>query len=203
LTRIGIVTGLAREAKHWRGSNALVRCHGPGPSNARHAAESLIAEGVDVLMSFGVAGALDPKLQPGDIIVATEVISPDGTRYPAEAGTSGIAGTLATSAEPVTSAAEKRLLFERTGAIAVDMESAAVADVARAAGARFMAVRAIADPADHSLPRAAIAALRPDGNVNYLALLARPWDWGGLLALAADMRRADRALREAARRFVL
>ena len=197
MSRLGIVTGLPREAKILRGA-ALVRCEGPGPAAAGRAAAALIAAGADTLMSFGVAGALDPRLVPGDLVVATEVITPDGRHYPAEAQISGIRGAILTRDTPVADVEQKCRLFEQTGAIAVDMESAAVAACALAAGIPFMAVRAIADSARRTIPRAAIDALRPDGTTDYRALLARPGDWWGLLALGRDWRRAQRTLRDVA-----
>jgi adenosylhomocysteine nucleosidase len=199
LSRLGIVTGLPREAAMLRGFDGLVRCEGPGPTRARRAAEALIAAGAETLVSFGVAGALDPALRPGDVIAATEAIAPDGTRYTAVTPGFGIAGAIVTREAPVADAAAKRRLFAETGAIAVDMESSGVAAAAKAARLRFMAVRAIADPADRALPRAAVAAMRDDGSVDYLALILRPWDWPRLPGLGRDWGRARRALRDVAR----
>jgi adenosylhomocysteine nucleosidase len=48
--------------------------------------------------------------------------------------------------------AERRLLAEKHGAIAVDMESFAVAEACRASGVAFMAVRIISDAVDDELP---------------------------------------------------
>ena len=166
-----MVCGLPREARLLRGLPYLVRCEGPGAANARRAAQALIAEGCDALVSFGVAGGLDPKLRPGDIV----------------------RDRIHDATAPVASPAEKARLFRDTGAVAVDMESEAIAKVARAAKARFAAVRAIVDPAERGLPR----AIRADG-VDWLALAARPDDWLKLIALARDWRRAKRALRDVA-----
>jgi adenosylhomocysteine nucleosidase len=175
LSRVGVVTGLPREARLLRGLSFSVRCEGPGATNARRAAEALIREGVEALVSFGVAGALDPKLKPGDIVRTTG------------------AGVILNVAEPVASPAEKSRLFREAGAVAVDMESEAVAEVAHAAGVRFLAVRAIVDPAHRTLPRSVRA-----GGIDMRALLARPGDWFRLMALARDWRRAKRALRDVA-----
>jgi adenosylhomocysteine nucleosidase len=169
--RIGIVTGLPREARLLRGLSFSIRCEGPGAANARRAAEALVREGVDTLVSFGVAGGLDPRLRPGDIV----------------------RDKIHSTATPVVSPAQKARLHKETGAVAVDMESEAVAEVAREKGVRFLAVRAIVDPAERALPR----AVKVDG-LDVLALLARPQDWFGLVRLAYDWRRAKRALRDVA-----
>jgi adenosylhomocysteine nucleosidase len=195
MTRLGVVTGLPREAALLRNVPALVRCEGPGPARARAAAEALIAAGAETLASFGLAGALDPRLVSGDIVVATAAIAEDGTRYEAETRAFGIRGAILTRGAPVASVAEKRRLFAETGAIAVDMETAAVAAVAHAAGRPFVAARAIVDPASRALPAAAIAAMRADGRVDVMALLARPWEGWRLIALARDYARAQAALR--------
>jgi len=195
MTRLGIVTGLPREAALLRDVAALVRCDGPGPVCARFAAEALIAAGAETLASFGLAGALDPRLTPGDLVVATAAIAEDGTRYEAETRAFGIHGAILTRAEPVAGIADKLRLFAETGAIAVDMESAAVADVARAAHRPFVAVRAIVDSASRELPAAAVAAMRSDGRIDVMALLARPWDTLRLIGLARDYARAQAALR--------
>jgi adenosylhomocysteine nucleosidase len=186
---------MPREAALLRDVPALVRCEGPGPARARAAAEALIAAGAETLASFGVAGALDPRLKPGDLVVATAAIDADGTRYAAELREFGIRGAILTQAHPVASAEEKRRLFAETGALAVDMETAAVAAVACRAGRRFVAVRAICDAAARALPSAAVAAMRKDGRTDVLAILVRPWDWWGLLRLARDYSHALAALR--------
>jgi len=186
---------MPREAALLRDVPALVRCEGPGPTRARAAAEELIAAGVETLASFGVAGALDPRLKPGDLVVANAAIDADGTRYAAELREFGIRGAILTQAYPVASAEEKQRLFAKTGALAVDMETGAVAAAACRAGRRFVAVRAICDAASRALPSAAVAAMRKDGRTDMLAILARPWDWWGLLRLARDYSRALAALR--------
>jgi nucleoside phosphorylase len=195
LTRLGIVTGMPREAALLRDVAARVRCDGPGPAQARRAAEALIAEGVELLVSFGVAGALDPRLKTGDLVVATAALDAHGARYAAEPRQFGVRGAILSVEAPVASAAEKRRLFAATGALAVDMETAAVAAAAHAAGRPFVAVRSISDDARRALPRAAILAMRADGGIDVAAIVMRPQDWWRLVGLARDYGRALAALR--------
>jgi adenosylhomocysteine nucleosidase len=61
-------------------------------------------------------------------------------------------GMLLTSSRIIATATEKLLLGEETGALAVDMESAAVLRRAAEAGVPALALRAISDRADESLP---------------------------------------------------
>jgi hypothetical protein len=108
-------------------------------------------------------------------------------------------GDLAESAEPVTTVAGKRTLYETSQASAVDMESAAIAAEAARADIPFIALRAIADPADRRIPRVALAALRPDGTASPMRAvtraLARPQDVVPLVRLGLDSRAAFATLR--------
>ncbi|HEY0205470.1 MAG TPA: nucleoside phosphorylase, partial [Acetobacteraceae bacterium] len=92
----------------------------------------------------------------------------------------------------------KAALHARTGAVAVDLESAAVARIAARHGVPFAVLRAVCDPAGRGLPRAALAALDSQGHIGpwrvAAAILARPGDIPGLIALGGDAARARLAL---------
>jgi len=78
------------------------------------------------------------------------------------------------------------------------MESRGVAEAAHEAGVPFVALRAVADPADRSLPPAAVDAINAYGRLRplrvLLGLLRRPRDLAALFALATDARRGYDAL---------
>ena len=99
--------------------------------------------------------------------------------------------------------ADKRALLEAIGALAVDMESHAVAAVATAAGIPFLVIRAIADPADRVVPQAALEALRPDGGSASVAtfggVIRQPGQLIASCAWAATAPRRQATLRRAAR----
>jgi adenosylhomocysteine nucleosidase len=186
-----------------------VRAGGGTPAGAGVAAAGLIGDGATALISFGLAGGLDPALRPGTVIVPSVVLS-DGERLAVDAGLAarfgGITGqVIRAGPRVVTSAAEKQGLFATTGAQAVDLESGAVARVALAYGLPFVVVRAICDPAERDLPAAALVALDPDGAIGLGAVmrsvLRRPGQIPGLVAVGWDAARARRALIGAARRF--
>lgn len=160
-----------------------------------------------------MAGGLDPALAPAALVIPVRVAAEDGGTHDANAGLLAWLGaaagpdvrhdaTLASASRPVTTCEAKAALRERTQAAAVDMESAAIAAVAGRAGVPFAAVRSIVDPADLPLPRALAGALRDDGSVRALALagalLRRPQELPGLLALARHYRRALARLRATA-----
>jgi len=178
-----------------------VEVGGGGEAGAAAAAARLIALGVRSLLSFGLAGGLDPALEPGALVVPDVILSVDG-HWPTDprlsAGLGRVGGALFSGGAVVASVAEKRALHARTGAAAIDLESAAVAQVASRHALPFAALRAICDPASRALPDAALVALDPQGRIGpwrvARAALARPGDIPMLLALATDAARARRAL---------
>src|SRR4051812_43391485 len=150
--RIGIVVGLAAEARIARRLDRSVAIGGGMVAGAESAVRRLIDEGADALISLGLAGGLEPALRPGALIVPSAVIA-DDKRYPADPTLmqwlGGSTSHLILGADAVVaSAAEKRRLRERTSAAAVDLESGAVARAAAMHGLPFAVLRAICDPAE-------------------------------------------------------
>lgn len=129
--------------------NALIVVGGIGQEFARRAAEVAVEYAQPQrLISAGIAGALSPKLKVGDVGHVREVIDiATGVRY---AGMSGD-WVLATS-QDVSDIAEKRELLAKHGADVVDMEAAAVAQVAKEHGLEFASVKAISDDAAFEMP---------------------------------------------------
>ena len=173
--------------------------------SAADGARRHVAAGVRALISFGVAGGLDPSLVPGDLVTGTFVWCDDGAPIDTtvlESDIPIIAGGIAGVDTPVLSVARKAALHAETGAIAVDMESHAVAAVAAEAGLPMLVLRAIADPAARTLPWAALTGLGPNGRRRPLAVLARllenPAEIAAVVRLARDSRAALRSLARAA-----
>ena len=191
---------------------------GMGGARAAIAARNLVDAGVAGLMSFGLAGGLDPCLRAGSIVLPSEVMSREGARFlTAEAWRErlrlGIAkqrpvagGKMLTSPTPIGSIADKAAAFRATGAVAVDMESLAIAEVAAAHRLPFVAVRVIVDTAMDVLPPAVLAASHGGPlNIPRLigALAAAPMDVFALIRLAHRYRAATRSLAAAARAGLL
>lgn len=157
-------------------------------------------------LSFGVAGGLSPDLRPGDVVIASSVVTAAGRSKACPDWTAALrrliphahhvpvfgAGT------PIMSVAEKQSLWIETGAGAVDMESGPAAEAAREYGLPFAVLRVILDPSGRALPPSALAGARSDGTTDVKAvissLLRRPQDLGGLMRLAQDNRKANDAL---------
>jgi adenosylhomocysteine nucleosidase len=189
---------------------ALLAVSGIGLVAAEAAARALVEAGVSALMTFGMAGGLDPALKAGSVVLPRELISEAGTRWLASrswrervaAGVSPLRavteGNLLTSVLAIDTPAGKAAAFRATGAAAVDMESAAVAEIAGKHNLPFIAVRVIVDTAADKLPRAVVNASRA-GRVHIGRLVAglvvAPGEIVALIRLAQRYRIAIRSLR--------
>ncbi len=197
-----VVVGMAAEARIARRLGWPVAIAGGTASGVGAAANGLIERGCTGLISFGLAGGLDPELRPGAMVVPTEVIT-GGQRYPADIELSRMLGGptphIMLGAEAiVASVVDKTRLWQQTGAAAVDLESGAVARVAALHGIPFAVLRAICDPAERALPPAALAGLDARGAIAIWRVLAaivvRPAQLPALIALAAEAATARRSL---------
>ena len=226
MSATGVVAALEFEAHSLGavGDGSLLKVSGVGSENAARAARELVAAGVGALLSWGVAGALDPALGCGAVLLPAEVLRPTPAsgsaplqRYPTcrtwreriaaalQPHVPVSAGALLTSALPVAEAQLKARLFRDTGAVAADMESAAVAQVAAERQLPFITLRVIVDTASVSLPESVLRMIDPAHAARSAlwrgwTLASAPRDWGRLLRLARASRLAQRALCDCARR---
>jgi len=194
---IVVAVGLAFEARIARAARAARVCCGRGPSMAA-ALDAALGPKCGGILSFGIAGGLDPALRPGTQIIASAVIGESG-RMPTDESWSralldshpaAVHAPLLSVAEAVTDPAGKDHHFQRTGAAAVDMESHIAATVAQRHGLPFAVLRVIADPADRHVPPSAMRGMREDGRTDAMALLRalarRPGDIAGIIGVARD-----------------
>jgi hopanoid-associated phosphorylase len=205
------VTGLVQEARIAAGPGMVVVCSSSDPKQLRALLTVFDPTTIRGVISFGVAGGLDPSLKPGDVVLATEVMAGDG-RWLAGLSLSdevvaGVAmgrrrivrGGLAGVEEVVVASARKAALWLQTGAAAVDMESHIAAAYAEEAGLPFAALRVISDSAHRSLPALAKSAIRPDGKVDLRKILSgvvrNPRTLSALVSTGLDFNRALRSLR--------
>ena len=145
------------------GKHVVVFESGVGATAAAHGTRALIAgHKPRWVISAGFAGGLDAAVKQGDIVLADRVVDESGRRLDIElavdqtalSSTRGLhVGGLVTVDHVVRTAEEKQQLAARTGAMAVDMETIAVAEVCRDERVRFLAVRGITDAVDRNLPR--------------------------------------------------
>src|SRR5688500_3749765 len=145
---------------------------GMGFANARRATEALIdAHTPDWVLSVGFSGGLLPSMKIGDVVLANAIADIHGNELKVDSKMAddlehGIyVGRLLNTDEIVRTVEEKKQLAEKHSAIAVDMESLAVAQVCRDLGKRFMAVRVISDDLSADLPPEVLSVIGSTGAV--------------------------------------
>jgi len=188
-----------------------VICSSSSPRQLRALLTVVDPESIRGVVSFGVAGGLDPTLRSGDVVVATEVLAGDA-RWAAGLSLSDdligkltaghrrvVRGLLAGAEEVLVGRSSKAALHSETGAAAVDMESHIAAAYAAEAGLPFAALRVISDPAHRALPALARAAIKPNGQIDLAAILygvvRNPATLRALVSTGLDFNRALRSLR--------
>ncbi len=136
--------------------------------------------GVDAVINTGVAGTLTDKLGIADVAISTACVQHDMdtsaigdpvglisginvielpadralgecvARIAGELGINSLLGVIASGDQFVSSAEQKRYITDNFGAIACEMEGAAIAQVCYVNGVRYVVIRAISDSADGS-----------------------------------------------------
>jgi adenosylhomocysteine nucleosidase len=196
-----LLVGLEAEARIAR-RLGKVAIGGGTAEGAVRAAAQLADAGVDALLSFGLAGGLDPALRPGALVIPRAVLT-NGEQLAADQGLlqawhGPTAALLLASETIIASRGDKQAAFAATGAQAVDMESGALARAARRAGLPWAVLRVICDPAERDLPPAALAALSVSGAIAgwriARSILANPAQIPALIRLGGDAAQARRAL---------
>lgn len=187
---------------------------GMGAGRARTAGEDLLARGATALMSWGVAAALDRDLAPGNLLVPGVILDADLNTYPVHAGWHGSlcrhlkdnfvihVDPLVESETVLATRAQKRALMLHSSAIAADMESAALAALARDAGVPFVAIRAVSDTAVARVPHWLGGVIDNGGRLCVTGairqILLRPLDWAAVSRLALGFRAARATLTDVA-----
>lgn len=194
--------------------------HGIGHRRATEAARRAFDSipGAELAIGTGVVGALSSGLKPGDLVLSDRILKSDGDGQTAEqviavsdshlravgrslasAGIAYSTGAILTSHRVLATGAEKRRAKESTGAIAVDMETAAIAAEAATRGLPFVAIRAVLDEVDDEVVGAEMADA--DGNVRPLAatsyLIRNPATMLKLPKMIRNLSRATAAIADA------
>jgi adenosylhomocysteine nucleosidase len=206
-----IVTGLQSEARIAAGSGMTVICCSSNPAQLRSQLATFDHASVRGIISFGIAGGLDPSLEAGDLVVASEVVAGSSRWATARALSENlldgtkigrrriVSGVMAGAEEIVLEPRDKLALYRQTGAIAVDMESHIAAAYAASVGLPFAALRVINDPASRTLPALTLNALKPNGDIDLRKILhgiaRQPSVIFSLMRCAHDFNRASGTLR--------
>ena len=203
-----IVAPMSREA---RAIPRDVFVCGSGPDAPKRVIAAADAAGAEIVIITGVCGGLDPSLAPGSVILCRKLVAGDGPElapHPALLESARralravaipfVSSTLLTVERPMASKEERTAAWNKYGAAGVDMETYGIVQALEARGARWLALRAVVDPAGEGLPSALLEWRAEEDEREILRRLLRtPKSWPSLVRLAFQMRSATRALSRA------
>ncbi|GGA12500.1 purine and other phosphorylase-like protein, family 1 [Dyella caseinilytica] len=225
---VGVVVALASEAKALTprstqpdsitplADGSALCLSGMGPAAARRAAHALADAGATALAVFGVAGALDECLRSGSLCCPERILDETDHTYAVDSAWHArlhqqlaltqrplyTNGSLLSVQTPLLTTTDKTAAYDRFAALAVDMESAAVAEAAYERKLPFVVLRAIVDEAGDTIPAALNNSIDAWGRPRTLRLIAAlcrdPSVLADLPRLYSRMQRATQALRAAA-----
>jgi len=164
-----------------RDDEVRLAANGAGAHRAAAAIDDALATfRPEAIVSMGFCGALDPSLAIGDIVVGTTVFAGDRA-FAAEPPVTVArhrSGPVC-SIDHVAGTAEEKRKLHSTGAIAVEMEAAGVAQRAQKLGVPFFCIKSVTDLADETMANDFNAVLRSDGRFDTMKVLVsslrRPW----------------------------
>jgi adenosylhomocysteine nucleosidase len=132
---------------------------GVGIKRARKATSFIIQKfKSDLVISAGFGGALSPGLKVGDIVIGEWVLSLKRNEKRIllsdlpHVEHDFIKGGIITENRFIYDPIEKKKLFEKSGALTVDMETWGVAEAAIRGGVKVLSVRSISDEFSETLP---------------------------------------------------
>lgn len=215
MSRVGVITALKLEAGSLGRHPAIrVRVCGVAGSGIDDAVHELSELGNRLIVSWGTAGALSPRLRSGDLVLPERVVSLNGDTIATDSGprneirrlvTAGrpvVGGTLLESDHILATGDAKRRAGREHHADAVDMESGRVGEACAALRLPFLVIRAIVDELDDRVPGRVRENTSPDGSLRPALLLAglllHPGEWAATAGLARRYHRARAGLRMAA-----
>ncbi|MFM7129360.1 MAG: nucleoside phosphorylase [bacterium] len=173
--------GLTVLEGEYQGRIVAVIHSGMGRARARRAAEHLIfGHRPYWLIHPGFGGGLDPSLKMADVVLPTEVVDPSGSLVPIPLKPEMlpqdiVTGRLLTVDEIVRKTTEKAEWREKSGAVVVDMESHAVAQLCGELNLRWVGLRVITDTAGTELPPEVLTITGPTGAFRMGATIGALW----------------------------
>jgi adenosylhomocysteine nucleosidase len=126
----------------------------------------------DAVVSTGFCGALSPDLEIADVVTGTRILG-DGCSWsalPVQSPARHKSGEIRSIDHVAQTSGEKRSLAA-SGAIAVEMEAAGIAQRAEKLGFGFYCARAVTDLASETLSNDFNKALRSDGHFDTILIL--------------------------------
>jgi adenosylhomocysteine nucleosidase len=223
--KIGIIVAMTYEAKILEDEIGqllgeipfTVRVSSPGLKYAKKAAEQLLSEGHGFFISWGVSGGLNPSLKPGRLLISQQVttVSDQALEFTGNLGKrisnelkplNPVLGRITSTEKPVVSPVEKSKLRNASNADAVDMESIAIAKIAKKNNCDFLSIRSIVDSANFEIPSSALAGMDSQENQAMFTVLKqlayRPRELKSLVELSFHFRKALKTLSSSAKLLI-
>lgn len=196
----------------WQGVPIVLVRSGMGRDRARRALVEIAGKwDLKEVISIGYAGALDPSLEVGDLVVADKIIEIDSSRLDEGVKsyslnkeifntTAAVRGRILLTVDRIAATPQaKKKLRDKYSAVAVDMETSALAGEAQARTIPFVSVRAITDTAEQELIDCS-HLVAEDGDVSKLKagwhVITHPGDLKGMIELGQHAKIATANLTE-------
>jgi len=226
MQKLGIAVALPQELKpltresvkpgtcFWINDHMVVSLNGIGAKRADAGGQMLIAEGIDILVSWGSAGALHANIPLGALLLPGKVIDAFQNTFVAEeniynkikenipAHIQVVHDPLAETSIALTDTLQKKAFREASGAVAVDMESGTLARLAHQHHIPFVVIRSVADTSTMQIPKSIFKSMSMEGKINFALLcqqlLLHPADCLALLRLSLGFGKAKNTLTQVA-----
>lgn len=222
MKHFGIISALPAEARfiqknkivvnklnHVDNNLSLYVC-GIGPDNAEVACNALLDAKINYLVSWGTAGALNPDLKSGDIIIPDRIMNDAKSSFACDVewrnhiihnldqSQVNVFGGTIYSTNKVFTPDDKKRIRTQTQAIAVDMESARIASIADKASIPFIAIRTIVDESTMHIPQSILKNIDEYGQAKFsklsYSLFTHPRDIPMIYQLGRSMQKANKSL---------
>lgn len=196
---------------HFLRDDLVIILSGVGAKAAEKAALQLVDMKVSRIISWGAAGGIKASVVTGTLVIPEFVIDQENNIYCSDHNfnkqlmTKLPAGLLITT-DPLfgestllNSQHEKESIHQITKAVAVDMESGAIARVAAENKLDFNVIRSISDDVYTKVPQSITRAIDPNGQIHSFSLLSNllfsPQDWISIIQLAKGFWKAKKSLK--------
>lgn len=153
----------------WNGREVHAIANGAGADRAF--AAILLAPKSAAICNIGFCGALDDKLDIGDVFIGTRIDGDGRSWFPAVPPAPEASHGFVASINHVAQTAAEKQSLHTAGASIVEMEAAGVARAAEDLNVPFYCIRAVSDLANETFATDFNAALRPDGRFSTIRLV--------------------------------
>ncbi len=206
-----LIVATYQELGIFKGLPLSISISGIGRDNAYKNAKIAITKGASCLISSGTATALSPHIKIGDIIIPNIIISSNKEKLYIPYCNKVIenlkkiksprifCGPLLETDKVLVNSQDKIILYQNTGCIAADMESAGILKAANEANLPFVCIRAVSDSLNMNIPQWLLISLKKDGNISFSLLikgfLCNLNEFHQLIKLAVGFFKAKKSLR--------